>query len=45
MRVRGTAVMVGRNTIRFGPKAGFNFTLEGALLPGAGFEPMLSRGN
>ena len=26
------------NHIRHSPKAGFNFTLEGTLLPGAGFE-------
>ena len=27
--------------IRHGPKAGFNFTLEGTLLPAPGFEPTL----
>ena len=31
--------------IRQGPKIGFNFTLEGALLPGARFEPTSSRGH
>ena len=33
-----------RISIRYGPKAGFNFTLEGALLSGAGFEPTSSHG-
>ena len=32
------------NRIRHGPKAGFNFTLEGALLPGAGLKPTSSLG-
>ena len=31
--------------IRRCPKSGFNFTLEDALLPGAGFEPKSSGGH
>ena len=31
------------NRIRHGPKAGFNFIIEGALMVGPGFEPTLSR--
>ena len=33
---------LGGITIGHSPKAGFKFTLEGALLPGAGFEPKSS---
>ena len=35
----------GSSTIRHGPKASLNFTLEGDLLPGAGFKPMTPHGH
>ena len=31
--------------IKYGPRGGFNFTLPGALLPGAGFEPTSFHGH
>ena len=34
-----------RDAIRQGPKAGFNFTPEGALWPRAGFEPTMPCGH
>ena len=38
--------VISRNVyIRHSPKAVFNFSLEGALLPWAGFEPMSSHGH
>ena len=37
--------LVTEKDTRHGPKAGFNFTLEGTLLLGVGFEPTSSHGH